>query len=96
MLQKDYNWLPKTLAYRYASTYGSLCLLFLKGCHAMADLGQQLAADLYEKEVIYLLEHEWAKTAEDILWRRTKCGLQVNNAEVTALQNFIQQQGDHT
>ena len=47
----------------------------LKDARAMADLGECLGADLYERELAYLRETEWARSADDVLWRRTKLGL---------------------
>ena len=46
-----------------------------------ADLGEHFGAGLYAREVAYLVEHEWAKTAEDVLWRRTKAGLHLSAAQ---------------
>ena len=40
-----------------------------------ADLGEHFGGGLYEREVSYLIDHEWAQEASDILWRRTKAGL---------------------
>jgi glycerol-3-phosphate dehydrogenase len=44
-------------------------------------LGDYYGAGLTEREVAYLREHEWARSAEDILWRRTKCGLRMTEAQ---------------
>ena len=49
---------------------------------ALRDLGQCLGADLYEREVEFLISTEWARSAEDILWRRTKLGLRFSPAEI--------------
>ena len=46
-------------------------------------------ADLYEAEVRYLVEHEWAVTAEDVLWRRTKRGLHLSREQAAALDEFM-------
>ena len=56
------------------------------GTHAQAvvgdgDLGEDLGAGLTEREVRYFVEREWAQTAEDILWRRTKTGLLMTPAQ---------------
>ena len=51
-------------------------------------LGQDFGGGLFEREVVFLLDHEWAMTATDILWRRTKCGL--HGADAEALGTFIQ------
>ncbi len=56
------------------------------GTHAQAvlgdgDLGEDLGAGLSERELRYFVEHEWARTAEDVLWRRTKVGLLMTQAQ---------------
>ncbi len=74
-------WLPEGLARRYARAYGTRADVLLGDAEGMSDLGQHLGEDLYAAEVDYLTAHEWARTAEDILWRRSKLGLHL--AEVT-------------
>lgn len=71
----EYSWLPEKIAYRYARSYGTLAYLILKDANSLDDLGQEYAAGLYQKEIDYLIEYEWAISSEDILWRRTKLGL---------------------
>jgi glycerol-3-phosphate dehydrogenase len=56
---------------------------------AMADLGTHFGDTLYAREVEYLIANEWAMTAEDILWRRTKCGLHLNQAERDAVATYL-------
>ena len=56
------------------------------GTHAQAvvgdgDLGEDFGAGLTEREIRYLMEREWAQTAEDVLWRRTKAGLLMSEAQ---------------
>ncbi|MBB72512.1 MAG: glycerol-3-phosphate dehydrogenase [Legionellales bacterium] len=70
-----YPWLPDTLYQRYQRTYGSLAEIFLAGKASVDELGEHHGHGLYQAEVDYLREHEWAMTEEDILWRRTKLGL---------------------
>ena len=68
--------LPAPLLWRYARAYGTRMEWFLKGVQTMESLGKpDLAPDLYEAEARYLREHEFARTDEDILFRRTKCGV---------------------
>ncbi|HVV69818.1 MAG TPA: glycerol-3-phosphate dehydrogenase [Gammaproteobacteria bacterium] len=88
-LQQQYPWLPAELAYRYARSYGTLCQRFLNNAHNLSDLGQHFGAGLYEAEVAYLMENEWAETVEDILWRRTKLGLALSPQEVELLNQHI-------
>ncbi len=74
-LKQDFTFLPAELAERYAKNYGTRAYLFLTGTQTLNDLGEDVGAGLYRKEIDYLIQHEWAETAEDILWRRTKLGL---------------------
>jgi glycerol-3-phosphate dehydrogenase len=55
----------------------------------MADLGQSFGASLTESEVRYLMSSEWACTAEDIVWRRSKLGLRLSSAEIAAIDDWI-------
>jgi glycerol-3-phosphate dehydrogenase len=87
--QEQYSWLPASLSYRYARSYGTLCQHFLNNAHDLSDLGQHFGAGLYEAEVAYLIEYEWAKTVEDILWRRTKLGLALSPQEVEILKQRV-------
>ncbi|MFV9474887.1 glycerol-3-phosphate dehydrogenase [Advenella sp. RU8] len=91
-LQKDFPWLPKDTASRYARAYGTLALAFLAGKTSLESLGQHFGHDLYEVEVKWLQEHEWASCAEDILWRRTRLGLHFTPAQTLALQNWLEKQ----
>ena len=88
---KRHPWLDESLLYDYARNYGTCMETLLKGCQTMDDLGHHFGGLLYEKEVDYLLQYEWAQTAEDILWRRSKKGLQLSQEEATKLQDFLKQ-----
>jgi glycerol-3-phosphate dehydrogenase len=77
-LRREYNWLPEALAYRYARAYGSRSREFLRGFKRLADLGGHLGDNVYEVEIAYLVNVEWALTVDDILWRRSKLGLHVS------------------
>jgi len=68
-------WLPAALARRLSRAYGTRVERVLGDAGSMADLGEDLGAGLTGREVDYLVETEWAETAEDILWRRSKLGL---------------------
>lgn len=88
-LGNQYPFLPPTLVNRYVKQYGSRTPLLLKGVNALEDLGQELGPDLYEREVKYLCEKEWAMSAEDILWRRTKLGLVFSPFECEQLERYL-------
>jgi glycerol-3-phosphate dehydrogenase len=68
-------WLPAPLSRRYARAYGTRMERMLGAAASLAQLGEEIAPGLYAAEVEYLIEREWAQTAEDILWRRSKLGL---------------------
>ena len=74
-LRRRHDWLPASLALRYARAYGTRVERLLEGCRALADLGLEVAPGLHEAELRYLMTHEWASCATDVLWRRTKLGL---------------------
>lgn len=88
-MQHDYPWLPKQMVIRISSAYGTRCHQWLKDCQSLTDLGQHFGGTLYEKEVQFLINTEWAQTVEDVLWRRTKQGLYFSAAEVKTLQQWI-------
>lgn len=80
-LAADYPWLPQDLAHHYARLYGSRTTGIIGQRRSMAEMGQQFGPLLYEAEVRHLVAHEWATSAEDILWRRTKHQLHMTAAE---------------
>lgn len=73
-----YLWLPPPLLVRYARAYGTRMDVFLSGAKEMGDLGDHYGDDVYQAEIDYLVENEWARTAEDVLWRRSKLALHVS------------------
>jgi glycerol-3-phosphate dehydrogenase len=87
--QRRYAWLEPALLERYARAYGTRIEALLSGCRSSADLGEQLAPGLYAVEADYLLAHEWASCAEDILWRRSKLGLHLPPGFAARLDAWI-------
>jgi glycerol-3-phosphate dehydrogenase len=75
VVERRYAWLPATLRVRYARAYGTNIDRMLGSAAALADLGEEILPQLREREVEYLCCEEWARSAADILWRRTKLGL---------------------
>jgi glycerol-3-phosphate dehydrogenase len=76
-VRQQHAWLPPTLLLRYARAYGSRVSLLLDKAKQLSDLGVEIAPDFYEAEALYLQQHEWASTADDMLWRRSKLGLHI-------------------
>lgn len=88
-LKSAYPFLDQRLARRLTRLYGTRAQILLGLAKSNADLGRNFGADLYEAEVRYLAENEWALTAEDVLWRRTKRGLHLSREQVSALDEFM-------
>ncbi len=76
-------------ARRLVRAYGRRVERILKDVQSMDGLGARFTGDLTESEVRYMVEHEWAHTAEDVLWRRSKLGLSSTVEERTAISQFI-------
>ncbi len=74
---------------RLVRTYGTESFALLGAAKAATDLGQDFGATLTAAEVDFLLRHEYARTAEDILWRRTRLGLHLTPGQVAALDAYL-------
>lgn len=88
-LKTAYPFLDARLARRLTRLYGTRARMLLGLAKSNADLGRNFGADLYEAEVRYLVQNEWAVTSEDVLWRRTKRGLHLSREQVAALDEFM-------
>lgn len=88
-LQKRYPFLTPSHVQRLFRLYGLKAHDLLGNSASLSDLGQFFGADLYAREVDYLIAEEWAQTAEDILWRRTKLGLHMKPEAVPVLEQYI-------
>jgi glycerol-3-phosphate dehydrogenase len=82
-------WLSIQLAQRYARSYGSRADRLLGNARSVQALGEELSPGLFEIEVRYLVEQEWAKSTNDILWRRTKLGLHASHESVQRLASWL-------
>jgi glycerol-3-phosphate dehydrogenase len=89
-------WLPASLLRRYALAYGTRIERVLGNAAGMAQLGEEIAPGLHVAEVEYLIGHEWARTAEDILWRRSKLGLHLPADASRRLGDWIGRQDADT
>jgi len=74
---------------RLARSYGLNALKILEPVNSLDKLGQHFGCGLYEREVEYLLTNEWAVSAEDILWRRSKLGYFLSSEEKSRLENYL-------
>jgi glycerol-3-phosphate dehydrogenase len=83
--------LAPRLVQRLARTYGTRMAHLLEGATTPAMPGRLFGDSLTLAEVEYLVQHEWARDAEDILWRRTRLGLGLADSAVHDLQNAVAQ-----
>ena len=89
-LRAKHPWLPAALAIHYGRLYGTRASAVLGGsASSMSDLGQRFGADLFEREALYLMAAEWARSSEDIIERRTKHGLHMSAAERIAFDDWM-------
>jgi len=92
-VERRYPWLPPPLAQRYAHAYGTRLPRVLGPAASLADLGEEILPGLYEHEAEYLCREEFARTAEDILWRRTKLGLHLLGRDPRPLEQWLAARG---
>ena len=88
-LRAGYPFLEPAHAARLVRLYGTRARVLLGQARSAAELGRHFGADLFEAEIRYLMAHEWATTAQDVLWRRTKRGLRLTEAEAAALEDYM-------
>jgi D-erythritol 1-phosphate dehydrogenase len=88
-LQSEHTFLPPALARGLIGRHGSEAWTLLHGTSGLAGLGRHLGAGLYELEAHHFVENEWARSAEDILWRRTKYGLDFTDEQTRALERWV-------
>ncbi len=81
-----YAFLPEDVLRRYAHSYGTRMDMLLEKADSLKGMGRDFGGGLFEAEVKYLVDHEFAKSAEDILWRRTKLGLHLEKRSMLALE----------
>ncbi|MEP1442230.1 MAG: glycerol-3-phosphate dehydrogenase [Hyphomicrobiales bacterium] len=93
-LTNDYPFLNKKVATRLLQAYGMRAFKFLEDATSMEDMGQDFSGDtdagLYAREIDYLIDYEWVRDADDVLWRRSKLGIKIKGEAVTQLQTYIE------
>jgi glycerol-3-phosphate dehydrogenase len=87
--RRRYPRLPKMWLARVLRRHGSLAGEIIGDAHAERELGRNFGGGLYERELDYLVRNEWARDDDDVLWRRTKCGLHMSADEKTAVRDYL-------
>ncbi|UPR36230.1 glycerol-3-phosphate dehydrogenase [Vibrio cyclitrophicus] len=94
MIHTKYPWASEALLLRYVTQFGTYTWKLLEGANSEADLGTQFSSEahgVYQVEIDYLINEEMAMTDEDILWRRTKLGLYMNESEQQAVTDYLKE-----
>lgn len=88
-LQAAHPFLDPAQAFRLGRAYGSRAADLLAGARAPEDLGRSFGAGLSAREIDWLIRHEWARSAEDVVWRRSKLGLCLSGSEIAEIDSFM-------
>lgn len=83
-------WLPSAMVRRWARGYGTRSARIVGPARSLSELGIEVAPGLHEAELDYLARDEWARTGEDVLWRRTKLGLHLDAKQRAAVDGWMQ------
>ena len=87
--REKWKFLTADHAQRLVSAYGTRVESILGTAKNLDDLGLRFGADLTAAEVRYLMTREWAQSADDVLWRRSKLGLRFSDAQRAELDRFM-------
>lgn len=83
------RWMPQPLLARLSRAYGTRLRDMLGAAAGLADLGRDFGAGLHEAELRWLMDREFARTADDVLWRRTKLGLAMSAEQARAVEAWM-------
>lgn len=90
-LQRERPAFPADMLARMIARHGSRVVDVLGDALGMADMGRDFGAGLTQREVDHFVAHEWARSGDDVLWRRTKCGLRMTAAQRAAVDAYVRQ-----
>ncbi|NNE58401.1 MAG: glycerol-3-phosphate dehydrogenase [Hellea sp.] len=88
-LSHKYDWMPAGLLRRLAHGYGNRIHELVGEAASMKDMGKEFGEMLTERELKYLIDHEWVQTAEDALWRRTKLGVHLTKSQIGNVEKWF-------
>ena len=88
-LKNKYPFLDLSLAQRFIRSYGTDAWTLMDDTKSVEDMGLGFGGTLTELEVSYLMKYEWAESAEDVIWRRSKLGIRLGHEKISALDNWM-------
>ena len=89
-MQVKYKWMDTKTLHRLLRCYGTMIHDVIGDCQGMNDMGEHFGAGLYAREVEHLMKREWAMSANDVLWRRTKRGLHMSEPQREGLRKWFE------
>jgi glycerol-3-phosphate dehydrogenase len=92
-IARRFPWLPVAVRERYARAYGTRMVKVVGAARTLAMMGEEVLPGLFEREIDYLCGFEWAHSARDILWRRTKLGLHFPQGSEARLDLWLADRG---
>jgi glycerol-3-phosphate dehydrogenase len=87
--QSVYSFVETAVCERLVRSYGRKAFDVLSAAKSLEDLGEDFGHGLTEAEVRYLVINEWAQTAEDVVWRRSKLGIRFTKQQMIRLSQFM-------
>ncbi|HUH93717.1 MAG TPA: glycerol-3-phosphate dehydrogenase C-terminal domain-containing protein, partial [Casimicrobiaceae bacterium] len=94
-LAARHRWLPEDLRSALVRRHGSRTSRVIGRAKGLAELGRHFGATLYAAEIDYLVAQEWARTADDVLWRRTKYGLHLDAPQRGEVAAYVREHYGH-
>jgi glycerol-3-phosphate dehydrogenase len=88
-LARSYDWLPGDHLRGLVRRHGSLTPALLEGARSLNDMGRHFGAGLYERELVWFVEKEWARNGDDVLWRRSKMGLHLDETARATVADWL-------
>ena len=95
-LREKAPFLTERWALRLVRAYGTDAARIIGDATSAADMGEDFGATLTAREVAWLMDHEYAQEAADVVWRRSKLGLRLSNEQVARLDRWMQARGEKT
>ena len=89
LMRRRLGWMDAAVLHRVARAYGTHLLHWAGDAHRTSDLGAEVIPGVFEAELHYAVREEWVRCAEDFLWRRSKCGLELGPRQVAAVQQWL-------
>jgi glycerol-3-phosphate dehydrogenase len=89
-LEREFKFLDSMLAKRLIRCYGTNAWTLMEGALNVDSMGQDFGGTLSGREVEYLMKHEWAECAEDVVWRRSKLGIRLDRKQIAAIDDWMQ------